>query len=622
MQNKEAPLADNGEQTDLNSENPWQKMADEVLADDLKQRSGNVEDIASSEITKERAKLVAVENEDNIYHVEGILTAENIAEINSFKNKTTLILENTRGLSSDILSQIDSDRVFFSVKGGLDYEKIDKYNTDNYKERTMMSPKGLKRAIRYFERVESEIDPNWSETQKCMYAYNCLAVDMKYGEDTDKVLSKGTAARSLNGILYGELVCAGFAFTFQEMMNRAGIECHYQNQKDTHAYNVVKLDGKYYGVDVTFDNTCRVDGKCGFQNFGLDEHFYEKNGHLNYKEVEEGSDIWNDDWDSVPTEKVKKRIYDEAEQRFDLSTFTIEQLRENYSVISSRITNRRNGSYRDFAKQPLEVRERNLPVMDIREREITKEANTESAEFVNILRELQKGENLKLNQNMLNALQPRIGYVLDMRDGGYDSKSNFGEQELFELRRIRSDEVQGKTIDKNRWQTIIDSLNQQLSSAIGAYLSKTYENIADSINSYEEPTNNMDEIRMHEAVNRWTKMNLVINSKDCLIQMGYDQSQVDNICDQIESKLKTRESTPEDKKAAGIDFLGGVFSNKAQIREDIEKVEGVKLTDEDFEQRVHNADYLLNRIYTGLDLSEYGLTKDDFQELLDDEHES
>ena len=191
---------------------------------------------------------------------------------------------------------------------------------------------------------------------------------------------------------------------------------------------------------------------------------------------------------------------------------------------------------------------------------------------------------------------------------------------------IRECERRGEDFDENERQAIIDSLNRQLESAINAYLSKIYENITDSIESYEVPTDDMDETRRFEEVNHRTKMNLVLNSREYLIGMGFDQPQVDDVCDQIESKLNTMnqayESTPEDKKAAGIDFLGEVFSNKAQIREDIEKVESAKLTDEEFERRVRDADYLLSRIYTGLDLSEYGLTKNDFQELLNGEYGS
>ncbi len=622
MHDKEIPSVNSGEaDAVVDSENPWQKLAEESIV-------GNSEQVDSSETIKEKANLVPSETEANVYHVEGVLTAENIAEINGFKNKTILILENTRGLTSEVLSQIDSDRVFFSVKGGLDYEKVEKYNNDNYRERTMMSPKGLERAINYFEKVESEIDPNWTDTQKCMYAYNCLAVDMTYGEDADSILSQGTAARGLNGILYGELVCAGFAFTFQEMMNRMGIECHYQNEKSTHAYNVVKLDGKYYGVDVTWDSyisskdsEARAEAKedarrkCGFQNFGRDEHFYEQPGHLNY--IEEIEFSWDDDASGV------KKIYDEAEERFDLSVFDDDQLRADYAVISKRIARRSNGFYKKFAGEPVENRETYLPVMDIRERKITNEANADSADFVIVLRELRSRGDLTLDQKLLDALQPRIGYVLDARDGGYGpgSISSFGGQELDRLRAIRSGMIRGEEVNENEQQTIIDSLNQQLETAVKAYISKTFENISESIESYEKPTSDMDETRRLEEANRRTKMGLVLSSRDYLIGAGYDAAQVDDICAQIKAKLgleeQAHESTPEERKAKGIDFLSAAFSDKAQIRGDIEMVEGIKLTDEEFEKRSHDADYLLDKIYPGLDLNEYDVAREEFQEILD-----
>lgn len=43
------------------------------------------------------------EIEKNIYKINGILNDEDIAKINAFKNKTLLILENTRGISSQIM---------------------------------------------------------------------------------------------------------------------------------------------------------------------------------------------------------------------------------------------------------------------------------------------------------------------------------------------------------------------------------------------------------------------------------------------------------------------------------------------------------------------------------------
>ena len=616
MNNGECISKNNNEPNESDIKNNWQNIAEKArFYNQLDQKASNLdyENKFNSETNIEPAKIVAVENKDNIYHIEGILNSENIAEINNFKNKTTLILNDTRGLSSEVLRQIDSDRVFFSVKGGLDYENIDKYNQDRYKERTMMSPKGLEKVVRYFERVEDEMDPSWSDTQKCMYAYNCLAVDMNYGENSDNILSKGTAARGLNGILYGELVCAGFAFTFQEMMNRSNIECHYQNQKDTHAYNVVKLDDKYYGIDVTWDNYNKIDNKCGFRNFGQDEHFYEIEGHKNYREELE----WDDD-----KELITKRVYDDAEKRFNLSTFSIEELRSNYSIIANKISNRKNGSYHNFAEQPVEVREKYLPVTNIREKKLRDEANRDSADFLKVLRELQKDNALNLDTKILDILQPRINYLLDTKAGDYtsDNKSNFGELELRKLGAIQAAKRRGENYSQEEEQAVTSELNQQLEYAVGDYLSKIYKDISESIHNYEQPVGDMDNIRRMEETNHRTKMNLVLDSRDYLIHFGHDQSQVNHICNQIESKLDSIDRdfniSVRDKKKNSLDFLGSLFMNKTQIKNDIEEIEGIKLTDEDFNTKVHDANYLLNRIYTRLDLDEYGLTKDDFQELL------
>ena len=54
---------------------------------------------------------------------------------------------------------------------------------------------------------------------------------------------------------------------------------YYQNQRSVHAFNVVELDGKLRGVDVTWDCTKNPGEKCSFRNFGRDPKFYEKYGH-------------------------------------------------------------------------------------------------------------------------------------------------------------------------------------------------------------------------------------------------------------------------------------------------------------------------------------------------------
>ncbi len=60
-------------------------------------------------------------------------------------------------------------------------------------------------------------------------------------------------------LLKGEAVCQGYAETFQLFMDRLGIECKFVVGKDKnnnvgHAWNMVALDGRWYHVDVTWDD--------------------------------------------------------------------------------------------------------------------------------------------------------------------------------------------------------------------------------------------------------------------------------------------------------------------------------------------------------------------------------
>ena len=95
------------------------------------------------------AEFVSIDK--NKYKIVGILTEEDINKINAFKNRTTLILDNTVGLSSELVSKIVSDRVVFSIKGGLDYDAKEKYKEQKYIDRTFLSPSGLEKIIKYFE---------------------------------------------------------------------------------------------------------------------------------------------------------------------------------------------------------------------------------------------------------------------------------------------------------------------------------------------------------------------------------------------------------------------------------------------------------------------------------------
>ncbi|MBQ9975787.1 MAG: hypothetical protein IJP16_04685 [Clostridia bacterium] len=72
--------------------------------------------------------------------------------------------------------------------------------------------------------------------------------------------------RSIYGVFVEKkAVCAGYAFAFQYLLRCAGIESAYVvgpcHSGGLHAWSMVKLEGDYYYVDVTFDDASNTDEK-------------------------------------------------------------------------------------------------------------------------------------------------------------------------------------------------------------------------------------------------------------------------------------------------------------------------------------------------------------------------
>lgn len=320
--------------------------------------------------------------DDATYRVKGEITLEDVNKINSFKIRTNLVLQNTKGQSSAIISQINTDNVYFSILGGLNYYEKDKFNTTDYIERTQSSARGLVEILQYFEIIEAEMNTKWTDTQKCMYAYNALAIDMDYVKKLDQeILSKGVTERSLNGILYNQLTASGMAKTFKEMMDRIGINCYYQNQRKVHSFNIVELECKLRGVDVACDCTKSATEKCSFKNFGRDPQFYEKYGH----QIAE----------------------DSQETEFNLTTFTDQEIQENYRIIEGAINKRRKIVF-PFRNFDTDRKRKFLPVNTFK-----KELQDERSALIKLKLLNQFGTMSQEIEEFVRATRPRYGFIND-----------------------------------------------------------------------------------------------------------------------------------------------------------------------------------------------------------------
>ena len=221
--------------------------------------------------------------------IDGPLINDDIVFLNRIETNATIVLKNTKGLTTDILKQITNPNLRFSVMGGLDPVKR-KYEQDYYQKRTFHSRDELIKIIEYFEYIEKNITDDMSEIEKCMYIYCCIIKDTNYvtryrDEDLDSKLIENT----LTGNLYHKLTCAGIALTYKELLDRQGIKCEYLNKSNSHSFNRIEIDGKKYGIDLTWDLTkYERESKYAMAYFGRQntKDFYVKHHDLSNEEDE------------------------------------------------------------------------------------------------------------------------------------------------------------------------------------------------------------------------------------------------------------------------------------------------------------------------------------------------
>lgn len=107
---------------------------------------------------------------------------------------------------------------------------------------------------------------------------------------TDYVSGSSYNQSAYSAICLGESVCAGYTRAFQHLMISAGIPCYYCEGTATgnaytgnsswsdHAWNIVSLDGGFYNVDITWDDTILSDfGLTAYTYYNQPDTVFEQN---------------------------------------------------------------------------------------------------------------------------------------------------------------------------------------------------------------------------------------------------------------------------------------------------------------------------------------------------------
>ena len=452
---------------------------------------------------------------DNIYRVEGALTNEEIDNLNTFKNRTILIIENTKELNSKTIANITNERIIFSIREDL---------TDQ--EKTYCSPLGLGLILEYFENNESMINPEWTTLQKAMFIYSCIVEDYDYATNFDD-LTKDPES-TLNGVLYNKLSCTGFAYILKEAYDRIGIESFYLSIGNKHEFNIIKIDNKYYALDAYKDNLLKEHNynHCCFSYFGRFDNLL----------------------------KQKNRTEIENKIAFELSIFSNEELTNNFKAISQAVVSREPKRF-DILAHNEEERIAYLPINLIK-KGIDDEANFEYLYYIVYLF-LKKRNAFSIDNCLVEAYESRLQYILNMNTD-YDriavdlpdlSISLFGTKcgvtadgTLYNHSRENRVECINEYLDKEiipeeELNRVISILNLALEKHAREFLEGILIDINKLFASYEPLQEDFDEDRIELEANIRSKFIFLSLAKDYLVKVGYDEQSLISIVERINAKL-------------------------------------------------------------------------------------
>ena len=168
-----------------------------------------------------------------------------------------------------------------------------------------------------------EVDDSMTDLQKALTIHDYICSYAVYPQIYDE---NGKYVKELDLDIYHSAygffkdfnaVCAGYTLTFSYLMHRLGIECEYVSSAAMeHAWNKIKIDGNWYNVDITYDNSDFVEAE---NTYGMalhtcfmksDSYFQSEDGliHFDYSSFDAG-DANDTTYDSCFWDDINSRIY-------------------------------------------------------------------------------------------------------------------------------------------------------------------------------------------------------------------------------------------------------------------------------------------------------------------------
>ena len=160
------------------------------------------------------------------------------------KNMDTLIvIANTIGIDLNVLKMLESEKITFQNRGEhfMEISWVVNY----------CSASRLAKTIEEIQKIEKDINPEWSDVAKALYiseqmAKNCTSDYSHQSMDNTFIEKIGD--------------CKAFSTSFEEMMKRQNIPCHIcEADRGGHVFNEIYINKKWVPIDVTWMSGCKND---------------------------------------------------------------------------------------------------------------------------------------------------------------------------------------------------------------------------------------------------------------------------------------------------------------------------------------------------------------------------
>jgi hypothetical protein len=263
-------------------------------------KNGIVDTLKAGE-TDINVKIISKEDNSKVYSgilkikvlPEDTVQASNIKELR--KVLTEKIGEDSvniymKNVDADIiyegLQSITSPYVFFTTNNDYTFVNIQYY--EESKDKALSALKEINKKAD--EIISKIITPTMTDEKKVEtiydYIINNADYDSEYYSNNKKV---NFTSRTAYGILLnGKGICGGFADSINILLRKVGIESHFVSGNgggEDHAWNVIKLNGEYRYLDVTFDNTYSTKESISHKYFNITEEEISKDHEWNKERV-------------------------------------------------------------------------------------------------------------------------------------------------------------------------------------------------------------------------------------------------------------------------------------------------------------------------------------------------